>query len=69
MESSLRDRALQVPIHAVIDFFRRCVIMQTALTIQCEYSEGKQILEELIQASFCSFLKKELIAVAICRNV
>ena len=43
--------------------------MQTALTIQCEYSEGKQILEELIQASFCSFLKKELIAAAICRNV
>ena len=43
--------------------------MQTALTIQCEYSEGKQILEELIQSSFYSFLKKELIAVAICRNV
>ena len=45
------------------------MIMQTALTIQCEYSENKQILEKLIQASFCSFLKKELIAVAIYRDV
>ena len=43
--------------------------MRTALTIQCEYSEGEQILEELLLASFCSFLKKELCAVAVGRNV
>ena len=59
----MHDRAQQVSLRAVIDFFGRCMIMQKALTIQCEYSEGKQKLEELIRASFCSFLKKELIAV------
>ena len=39
------------------------------LTIHCEYSETSQALEELIQSSFYTFLKKELSELAICRDV
>lgn len=42
---------------------------QISLTIQCEYSESGPSLEDLIQISFGTFLKKELLSLAICRGV
>ena len=39
------------------------------LTIHCGYSETGQTLENLIQTSFYTFLKKELSELAICRDV